>query len=501
VPDYILNRTLGELLTDGSQATQLVDDAGSFISVQNPIPTDGDSVYTKDIDLTYSTKVGWTGNIADLFINPNELSGITNATATNPKVLYLAFNRVVYLNKIGIGCNTGKTFSNVKFEFIGSDGTVRNTYDDSANNTQYGTMLYHIPVSLLSPSIVCIGIKVSFCTTNEIGLTSITIRKEIIVSANMQGTDEDTGVVQPILTSAGQFNVLSRLRNATGNTKINPSSSDNQGKFRNISDGLLYSFETVGGKPRVSSTPYAYDIAEGNIVGHTAFAKYGRVAGVNNLLVDVWAGEGGSASVYVFPPSAIKFTIASTSGNDDEGSTGIEKIMISGLDTNYAEQTEEVTLNGTADVVTTKNFLRINYCYATQAGANGVAAGVITIKNAAKTITYSSIETGLTACRTLVYTVPVGKTLYLTSLTMASGAGGNAIKLNAVVFTPKIRVFGSTVFIPQGEFMTINGDTLRPLEFPAVIAAKSDVKMSVQGDYASGATLCIAAVRGWIETI
>ncbi len=265
-------------------------------------------------------------------------------------------------------------------------------------------------------------------------------------------------------------------------------------------NGLTYGVPHIQGKPRVSSMPYLYDIAEGNAINHIPFAKYGRAAGVNNLLVDVWSGEGGSASVYVFPPSAIKFTIASASANDDEGGSGIEKIMIVGLDANYAEQTEEVTLNGTADVITTKNFLRINFCYATKAGANGVAAGIITIKNAAKTITYSSIETGLTACRTLVYTVPAGKTLYLTSITAASGAGGNSIKLNAIVFTPKIRFFGSTVFIPQGELLTINGDIIRDLEIPALIAEKSDIKISAQGDYASGSTLCIAAVRGWLET-
>jgi len=277
--------------------------------------------------------------------------------------------------------------------------------------------------------------------------------------------------------------------------------STNQGRYQDTA-GVFHGFINNAGSPQICSQDYLLAMAEGNITGHTGFAKYGRVSGVNNLLVDVWAGEGGSASVYVFPASAQQMHVVSTSANDDDGGTGINKIMIEGLDSTYAELTEEVTLNGTGVVTTSGSFLRINKCYATVAGTGGVAAGIITIKNTAgtpDTITYGGINIGLTTCRNLIYTVPLGKTLYLTSITTASGAGGNAIKLNATIFTPKVRLFGSTVFIPQGEILTINGDIVRNLEVPAVIPAKADVKMSVQGDYDSGGTLCIAAVRGWLE--
>jgi hypothetical protein len=240
-------------------------------------------------------------------------------------------------------------------------------------------------------------------------------------------------------------------------------------------------------------------MAEGGITGHTLFSKNGRVSGVNNLLVDVWPGEGGTAGIYVFPPSAIQMHVASSSANDANGNTGINKLMIVGLDSNYAEITEEVTMNGTGAVTTTKSFLRINFCYATIVGTAQGAVGTITIKNTIDTITYSVINIGLTACRQLIYTVPAGKSLYLTSVVAGSGAGGNAIKLNSVIFTPKYRSYGSTVFLPVGELLTINSETVRPLEAPAKFLQKTDIKMSAQGDYATGASTCIAAVRGWLE--
>lgn len=254
--------------------------------------------------------------------------------------------------------------------------------------------------------------------------------------------------------------------------------------------------------PQICSQDYLLALSEGDIAGHTPFSKFGRVSGVNAAAVDVWAGEGGTASVYVFPSAAQTMNVVSSSANDDEGNTGIEKIMLVGLDTNYAEISEEVTLNGTTAVETTASFLRINSCYATQVGTNGSAVGAITVKNTAgtpNTITYSTISAGLTACRQLIYTVPAGLTLYITSLTVGSGAGGNAIKINAITFTPKYRLFGKTFFLPAGEWLTLNSSQVRPLEMPESFSEKTDIKMTVQGDYSSGGTVCIAAVRGWTE--
>jgi hypothetical protein len=279
------------------------------------------------------------------------------------------------------------------------------------------------------------------------------------------------------------------------------STSTNQGKFNGAVSGLA-TWKEADGKPRISSMPYTYDIAEGNITGHVAFSKFGRVSGVNNLLVDVWPGEGASASIYVFPTVAQQMNVVSTSANDDNSNTGINKLMILGLDANYAEITEEVTLDGTNAVTTAASFLRINGCYSTLVGTASGAVGTITIKNTSgtpNTITYGGISIGLTACRQMIYTVPAGKTLYVTSLVVGSGAGGNALKLNVTIFTPKYKLFGSTTFLPTGETLSINSETVRDLEMPAVIPAKTDVKVSVQGDYASGGTTCISAIRGWIE--
>ena len=39
--------------------------------------------------------------------------------------------------------------------------------------------------------------------------------------------------------------------------------------------GTTYTVKQIDGKPRVSSMPYLYDIAEGNVADHAIFAKLG----------------------------------------------------------------------------------------------------------------------------------------------------------------------------------------------------------------------------------
>jgi hypothetical protein len=150
------------------------DKGGYPLHPQYPLPISLDSVYEEDIDETYCTQAGWTGNLVDIF---NSLhTGIYNDTSVNPKELLIYFHRTLYLNSVRLGCKSGKDFSNVKLEFLGNDGVVIYTYDDSTDNTKYGNRLYtFVPVA-------CIAIRISFLTADEVGLTSISIQKEFNIA-------------------------------------------------------------------------------------------------------------------------------------------------------------------------------------------------------------------------------------------------------------------------------------------------------------------------------
>ena len=268
--------------------------------------------------------------------------------------------------------------------------------------------------------------------------------------------------------------------------------------------GLQFNAEA----PQVCAQDYLQALAEGDIAGHTGFSKWGVVTGVNDTTVDMW-DYGATTPAYVFPASAAKCRVKGATQDDDDitgtPGTGARKIKINGLIANYSEVTEEVTMNGTADVETTNSFLRINKLWISSVGTSGVAAGMIQVYHLTNaTPIYATIQAGNTMSRQCIYTVPLGKTLYIVKERVSSGAGGNAVKLNFCAFTLRATVdpgtgAKSTIWYPMAEIGILNQAFEVSHAMPLKIPATADVKMSVKGDYASGASKCTASLRGWLE--
>jgi hypothetical protein len=188
---------------------------GDQIDKQNPLNTSNASVHVSDIDLPRVTTTGWVGDIEDLFKCPHDSAGLYNEAATSPKIIYVSFCRTIYLNSIGIGCSlSGKTFSNLKIEFIGSDETVRATYDDSANSTKYGTKLYSF-----TPT-ACVAIKFSFYTTDTVGITNITIQKESNVVARIRALKSDGAITDIGASNTGALKVAIEDEQTSKKTEI-----------------------------------------------------------------------------------------------------------------------------------------------------------------------------------------------------------------------------------------------------------------------------------------
>lgn len=140
---------------------------------------------------------------------------------------------------------------------------------------------------------------------------------------------------------------------------------------------VAYGIPKVGGKPRVSSTPYTYDIAKGNVPNHRPIRIHGLNPDVDNVREDLIYGGG----TYVFPPAAAQMEVVSTNASDSLAGTGVQKIEIHWLDDLYVEYDEEIILNGATPVLTVAtNILRINGMHSIQVGTGGVAAGDIIIR-------------------------------------------------------------------------------------------------------------------------
>ena len=265
-------------------------------------------------------------------------------------------------------------------------------------------------------------------------------------------------------------------------------------------NGTAYGVKHVSNKIRTSSMPYLYDIAEGNVSGHVAWAKFGFNADVDNTEETVW--EPGGA--YVWPSAAMQMSVKSTDNtNDNAGGTGVLKVKIYYLDTDYAEAVEEVTLSGTTWVDTTAiNILRINSFRASDTGTGKAAAGTITIADkATRAIVYAQISAGYTVSRQAIYTVPAAKVLYITSVTIsAASSTANQFSRTTLRTTyDDIAEDRTDFFFPHAEFLLSNFTIQRVFELPEYCPAKTDIIVSSIGNAANSNINISAALRGWIE--
>jgi hypothetical protein len=103
-------------------------------------------------------------------------------------------------------------------------------------------------------------------------------------------------------------------------------------------------FKAANGKPRVSSMPYLYDVAEGNIADHIAFAKIGFTPTMTTTVSDVWSGAG----VYV-PPTAEAGLEVRSSSTSDAGTTIHSGTLTGGSATTVVDTGADFT-GGTAVV-------------------------------------------------------------------------------------------------------------------------------------------------------
>lgn len=156
---------------------------------------------------------------------------------------------------------------------------------------------------------------------------------------------------------------------------------------------------------------YYQEVAEGNVVGRTAFTKVGfnSVIGTSTQLIS----EAGSSAPY-FPTSAINIEALSASANDTSTGSGVRTIYVTGLNGSFNEISEAITLSGSSPVISTNQFIRVYSAVSIGCGTyRGVNSGDITVRGSSGGTTFLLMTAGQGTALTSHYTVPAGKTLFL----------------------------------------------------------------------------------------
>src|SRR5210317_972231 len=142
-------------------------------------------------------------------------------------------------------------------------------------------------------------------------------------------------------------------------------------------------------------------VALGKSTGNSARNIFGYNEAIGTDFIPAWE----LATAYTWPTAAATMTLRWNTA--DAGYT----ILIKGLDANYDEIQETITLTATPVTQTTQNeYLRINdlITVATPGGAYGDPDNNIDLTNAANTATYARIRGGEGKNQASIYTVPRG---------------------------------------------------------------------------------------------
>lgn len=157
---------------------------------------------------------------------------------------------------------------------------------------------------------------------------------------------------------------------------------------------------------------YGLQVHQGRYWGQEPLFKFGFNSAVGTDEETIW-DEGG---IYAYPSSASVMKVSSS--NTADTST----VVIAGLDANYDEVEETVTITGQTAVNTTTEFLRVFRARVTaDEPAGDIYIGTGTVSSGVPTNKFAKITAGENQTLMAVWTVPAGYTAYLHQGTIASG--------------------------------------------------------------------------------
>lgn len=227
--------------------------------------------------------------------------------------------------------------------------------------------------------------------------------------------------------------------------------------------------------------PFELQVSRGQITGHGVELISGIGTSVGTAVTTVWSQN----TVYSYLSAAAVMGISSSSADDAAAGTGARTVTIYGLDANYNQINETVTLNGQTAVNTVNSYLRVFHLAVVTAGSGGAAAGTIYagtgVVTAGVPATIYGVYTTGNGATAAIWTVPAGYTAYITSY---SAGYGNAITAYGTVFLV-VRPFGS-VFDTTSQVRVSNGSQgWVAFDYPISVEEKSDIELRANSTTAS----------------
>jgi len=231
---------------------------------------------------------------------------------------------------------------------------------------------------------------------------------------------------------------------------------------------------------------YLTAVALGNIPGACGVNISGRK---DNVAVSVLDDISQIPGVTEIPdPGGIQLAFKSSNANDTIAGTGIQKIKLSYLDTNWNPFTEVVELAGVSLVNTVATDIGfVQTIYAVQVGSTGGAVGNISLVDTGDTLVFDYLTAGGNSSLTCRYTVPATKTAYIVGWDAGAITQKIDFRLRATVDHGDSVVVNNGIFLFKDITVIKNVSSgYNPFRIPIRLPATAQVKISGKGGSSGG---------------
>lgn len=246
----------------------------------------------------------------------------------------------------------------------------------------------------------------------------------------------------------------------------------------------------MGFKNYLWDEAWELNVSRGKVRGAYHIIKFGENLDVDGSMETIWDG----GELYTYLTSAGVLTVTSSDNDDAASGTGARTVTVEGLDANYNQVSETLTVGGSAGSV---EFFRVFRAFVATSGSSGTNEGTISISQGATTLAQirtvgSPTSTGLGQTFMAIYTVPAGYTGYIYQWDLSTA------KSDGDVFLVKRGHNDNGTWRSQDVMHTNQNSIERNYKFPLKIEEKTDIEvraLSSSNNMKCAATFCILLVQ------